>query len=121
MIVVQLRLFSVGPTDPTMGLAGFAEVTSALRGCLDCRLYRAAKGAPELLYLEQWEDWPSLEAHVRTARFRRLLEFMERSTQPPELLFFETTDQRGLEFVERLRGSKHRDAGDSPRTNGCSA
>jgi quinol monooxygenase YgiN len=89
-----------------MGLAGFAEVTSSLRGCLACRLYRAAAGAPELLYLEMWEDWPSLEAHVGSSNFRRLLKFMELSAQPPELMFSEAADCRGLEFVERIRGAR---------------
>ena len=56
-----------------------------------------------MLY-EEWEDWPNLENHIQSDAYRSILELMELSSEKPEIKFYNTSNARGMEIIEKLRG-----------------
>ena len=58
--------------------------TEVSHGCCECRVLQDAADEGALTYLVQWESLTKLEEHIRSARFRKLLPYIETSVQPPE-------------------------------------
>jgi quinol monooxygenase YgiN len=56
------------------------------------------------MLLEEWQDWLSIENHIRSDSYRSILELMELSSTPPEIKFCSVSDIQGMEVLERLRG-----------------
>jgi hypothetical protein len=67
-----------------------------------------------ILYIEQWDEWNSLRAHMKSGPYAHLLQILELSKDRPEVEFREVTEAHGLEFVEAVRlGRAQRGAGRS--------
>ncbi len=82
--------------DILLRLKGPTEVS---KGCRTCRIVQDVEDNHVLMYLVQWDTEAALEEHLRSARFRRLLPYIEMSVEPPEV-DFSTIDQiRGIEFL----------------------
>lgn len=79
--------------------------TSCLAGCLGC--YLTIEGGPSgtitICYQERWRDRESLDRHLRSALYSRILAAIELSRTPPVVEFFELTRTGGLELVEVAR------------------
>lgn len=54
-------------------------------------------------YAEQWESEEAMRAHIRSGVYRRLLAAMEISKQPPEVKFYYSNEEKGLELIEEVR------------------
>ena len=74
-------------------------------GCMDCAVYTDQGEAPTILYLEQWQSRETLDRHIRSELYFRVLSAMELADEAPEIYFHEVSDTRGLEYVESLRTS----------------
>lgn len=77
-------------------------------GCMSsgiCEEYGEEGG---LLYIEQWRSMAALESHLRSSSYTRILEAMELSSRPPDLIFLETGKTWSFELVERVRGVEHK-------------
>ena len=70
---------------------------------MDCAVYTDQGEAQTILYLEQWQSRESLDRHIRSELYFRVLSAMELAREPPEICFHEVSDTRGLEYVESLR------------------
>ena len=92
-------------TDTVKVLKTLCHQTAILPGCNCCRIYSNVEGAErddEILLLEKWDAKKSMEKHVLSPIFQQLLEIMDFSPTPPELLFHDVAETTGIEMVESL-------------------
>jgi hypothetical protein len=61
---------------------------------------------PHIRYAEQWESEEALEQHLRSDLYRRVLAAMELSRQPPEVIYYYTSNERGFDLIEAARGQE---------------
>ena len=71
--------------------------------CADCRLYSETGRPQSLLYVERWATARDFEVQLRSDRFGTLLAIMETAPQAPELEVRTVSEQRGLDYVSRIR------------------
>jgi quinol monooxygenase YgiN len=81
----------------------------AQQGCVDCRIYEESGPEGAVVFVERFESEETLEAHVRSDAYRRVLGAIELSGAPPEVRFDRVTTSEGMELIERSR---------APRTGG---
>ena len=55
------------------------------------------------MLLQEWEDWDSIETHIKSDAYRSVLELMELSSEQPEIKFNSISESKGMEFIEKLR------------------
>jgi len=55
-------------------------------------------------YTEQWESEAALETHLRSELYRRILAALELSKHAPEVHFYYTSETKGFELIECMRG-----------------
>ena len=79
--------------------------TMAQPGCLFCRLYSNVNNDDDLFLLEKWDSRETLEKHIRSDDFRRILAVMEMANEKPEMSFDTISKKEGLELVEIIRGN----------------
>lgn len=77
--------------------------TSTLAGCLGCSLTIEVGADSTICYQEQWQDRETLDRHLRSPLYSRVLAAMELSRTPPVVEFLEVTKAGGLEVVEIAR------------------
>jgi len=77
--------------------------SSARPGCVACHVLRDAQDENVLLYVEEWGSREQLERHIRSDQYRRLLEVMELSSEPPEIRFDTICRREGIELVAAVR------------------
>lgn len=77
--------------------------TASIPGCLDCLLTIEVGAGNTICYQEKWRDRETLDRHIRSALYSRVLSAMELSSAPPLIEFFEITKTGGLDLVERAR------------------
>lgn len=94
--------------DILLRLKGPTEVA---KGCRSCRVMQDVEDDRSLTYVVQWNTEAEVEEHLRSERFRRLLPYIELSTEPPEVDFSTIDRVRGIEFLVAAMGSPvpHRD------------
>jgi quinol monooxygenase YgiN len=80
--------------------------TEVSRGCRACRILQEVEDDHVLYLLLQWESEKDLEAHLRSERFRRLLPYIEMSTEPPQIDFSTIDRVGGVEFLIAALGSQ---------------
>ena len=78
--------------------------TCAQPGCISMTLYQDTNNPGTMMLLEEWEDWSSIENHIRSDSYRSILELMELSTKQPEIKFSNISNTKGMEVIEKLRG-----------------
>jgi quinol monooxygenase YgiN len=107
MFVVTVR-FTIPPEkrrDAVIVLTALCSQANALPGCRLCRAYEnigGNDGDDEILLLERWDKKESMEKHILTPNFQQLIEIMDYSTHPPELLFYHVSSTTGIDLVEKL-------------------
>ena len=72
-------------------------------GCAACDIYEEQGPEPALVFVERWETDATLEAHLRSDMYRRILGAMELSSDKPEIRFEHVSTSEGIELIERLR------------------
>ena len=77
--------------------------TSAQPGCISIALYQDTNNPDLLMLLQEWEDWGSVETHIRSDAFRNVFELMELSSEQPEIKFNSVSESKGMELIEKLR------------------
>jgi quinol monooxygenase YgiN len=105
MIVGMLRI----PLAPNR----HAEVLEVLRsiqgpvlaqpGCKAYHIYDEQGLEPAVVLVERWESRATLEAHIRSDIYRRILGAIELAGGPPEISFEVVSAREGMELIERLR------------------
>ncbi len=111
MFVATLR-FTIQPekkVDAITVLTALCSQADALPGCQLCRLYSNIgldDCDDELLLIERWSTKANLEKHILSPVFQQLIEFLDFTTSPPELLFYNVSETAGIEMVEDLCRNK---------------
>jgi quinol monooxygenase YgiN len=80
------------------------DLTRPAAGCLGCWLSEEDYLHNHIRYAEQWDSEESLNGHIRSDLYRRVLAALELSKQSPEVAFYYTQKAGGLEVIEALRG-----------------
>ena len=78
--------------------------TCAQPGCISMAFYQDTNDPESMVLLEEWEDWSSLEDHIRSDSYRSILELMELSSEQPGIKFNTISSTKGIEAIEKLRG-----------------
>lgn len=105
MIVGTLRIM-----PPAQRRADVLEILRAARGpvlaqpgCSACHVYEDHGDEPAVVLVEMWESQSALEKHLRSEDYRRILEAMELSAEPPLVRFDHVSATEGMELIERMR------------------
>ena len=85
--------------------------TCAQPGCISMTFNQDTNDPESMVLLEEWEDWSSLEDHIRSDAYRNILELMELSSEQPEIKFNTVSKTEGMEVIEAVRA---KDFGFSP-------
>ncbi len=83
----------------SVSTSAFAE-----SGCRSSHIWRDADDSGTFLLIEEWETPRRLEQHMRSPAFRRFLEVLELSGNPPEILYIEGLRLRGLDWMTEVLG-----------------
>ena len=87
----------------TEALHTLMDIARSEPGCVTCSLQTRLADGAHLIYREEWQSEADLRREVRSSRFDKLLELMERASRQPRLRFHLPTAVRGLEYVAELR------------------
>ena len=106
MIIAKLKI-SVPPNKRRSAIETIRAIigwTSAQAGCINIAFYQDTDNPDSMILLEEWEDWGSMEKHIRSDSYWNILELMELSSEQPEIKFSKVSSTKGMEFLEKLRG-----------------
>ena len=78
---------------------------SAEPGCAGYHIYEQEEPESAVVLVERWESEATLEDHIRSEAYRRILGAIEVSGAPPEVCFDFVSASKGMELIEQLRGS----------------
>ena len=84
-------------------LRSIQEPVLAQPGCTAFHVYEDLGDDRAIVLAEIWEDQASLERHLRSEAYRRILGAIELSTDAPEIRFDHVSASEGMELVTRLR------------------
>jgi len=73
-------------------------------GCISCHLSTEVGARVEVRYIEEWKAEEDLKTQVRSIRFSRIAELMERATELPQIEFTVPGGTRGLDYAVEVRG-----------------
>lgn len=73
------------------------------RGCLESVIYQECDPDPLILYLEHWQSKEDLNRHIQSSVYLRVLNAMDLCREKPEILFYDVSDTKGMEWIEALR------------------
>jgi quinol monooxygenase YgiN len=105
MIIASLKV-TISPErhgDALQLVRAILGPTRAQSGCAGISFYQDTDEPETLVLLEEWEDWSSLENHIRSESFRYLLALMDLSTGQPEIRLNRVSKTEGMEVIEKLR------------------
>ena len=75
-------------------------------GCIHYRMYQDLENENRLVIEQDWESEAILHRFIRSNAYLKILELIELSSQPPEILFNTISNIGGIEVVEALRCEK---------------
>lgn len=105
---VQMTVqWEVSPPESGAILSALHALMVAVRGepgCICCHLTTEMGDRTGLRYIEKWKNEEDLKRQLRSARFARLAELMERAIEPPRVEFALAAGVRGLEYAGEVRG-----------------
>jgi quinol monooxygenase YgiN len=108
MVLVSLKI-SIPPKKQgiaTQCVRSILGWTCAQPGCISMAFYQDTNDPDTMMLLEEWQDWGSLENHIRSEPFKGILALMEISSQQPEIKLSMISETAGLEAIEAIRSSQ---------------
>lgn len=82
--------------------------TRAEPGCIRYRFYQDVEDPNAFSFVEHWEDWQSLNGHLRSTHVGAFLQVLpDLITREPEAFFEEVARTKGLEAVEEAHRQAH--------------
>lgn len=72
-------------------------------GCLGCSSSFEMDQRASIRYVEEWKTEEELQHQIRSDRFARLAELMERSAERPSVEFVLPGGTLGLDYAEKVR------------------
>ena len=106
MVITSVRINApLGKRDEIVKTLGsLLGPTRVLPGCLSCNIYQDLENPNMLTLIEEWESRASLDRHVRSDEFRRILAAIDLASEPPEIRFCSVASTSGIELIEEIRG-----------------
>jgi quinol monooxygenase YgiN len=77
--------------------------TRVERGCVHCDLSTQVGERARFRYVEEWREEVDLRRQLRSDRFARLAELVERARERPQVDFELPGGARGLDYAEEVR------------------
>ena len=77
--------------------------TKARPGCAGITFYQDTDAANTMILLEEWEDWTSMEGHIRSESYRNILALMDLSNEQPDIRMYEISKIEGMKIIEGIR------------------
>ena len=74
-----------------------------LPGCVACDIYEEQGAQAAVVLVERWESDDTLQAHLASDLYRRILSAIELSGDRPEIRFEHVSASEGMEVIERSR------------------
>lgn len=111
MFVATLR-FTMQPdkkVDAMSVLNTLCSQAEIMPGCQLCQLYGNIgldNSDDEILLIERWDTKKHMEKHILSPIFQQLIEIIDFSVNPPELVFDQVSATAGIELVEDLCRNK---------------
>lgn len=99
--------WNVSPPESGAILAALHALMISVRGepgCVCCNLTTEMGEKTGVRYVEEWRHEEDLKRELRSVRFARLAELMERSIEPPRVQFALAAGVRGLDYAGEVRG-----------------
>ena len=105
MIVGTLRIQASASRrrDVVDVLRSIQEPVLAQPGCAAFRIYEEQGPDRAVVLVERWDSEETLDAHLRSESYRRILGAIELSGSPPEIRFDYVSASEGIELIERSR------------------
>jgi quinol monooxygenase YgiN len=101
---VQMEIEPQSVREAVQVLRSLLGPVRAEPGCSATRLLRDLDDERAVTFVEEWRDGASLQRHLRTATFRRILAVMELAAAAPTVEIDEITSRRGIDMVEEILG-----------------
>ncbi len=76
--------------------------TSVKSGCLQCSVLEEHGNEGAIFYVEKWESEETLNVHLHSAHYSRVLKAMDLAKEMPKVMFHTVSCTHGLEFVKKL-------------------
>ena len=89
-------------------LGSVAERCRFEPGCIGCRVYQDAEKRQVIMFEELWRDEESLERHLRSEEYRRVLLVVEMALEYPEIRFNTVSSSAGVEAIGKARNFTER-------------
>jgi quinol monooxygenase YgiN len=105
MIIATLRILPV-PERRAEVLEVFQAIQGpvlAQPGCIACHIYKEHGAKRAVALVERWASQATLEAHLRSETYRRVLGAIELSGSAPEVSFDYVSATEGMDLIERSR------------------
>ncbi len=77
--------------------------TGVKSGCMECGIYEEYGKRKGILYVEQWLSQETLQEHIRSTMYVRVLSALELASEPPDIYFYDVSRIEGLDLIESLR------------------
>jgi quinol monooxygenase YgiN len=106
-----------GKREAVLEILKFVEI--ALRGrteCGDCGVFEQKSHEEAIVYSDQWSSMEALSLHIRSDLFLRMLFAMELAARQPEIVFYEISSEKGLGWIQDLRGTDESSCPEEIRT-----
>ena len=81
----------------------------AERGYVNCSLSAELGDFAKVRYREEWQTEEDLQRQVKSPRFAKLAELIERASGHPNVQFHLANSVRGLDYAEELLGRNQHD------------
>jgi quinol monooxygenase YgiN len=102
MVITILQLKAA----PEKRLNIIKTINAMIGRCLHCELFGSTQNDDKLVLLEKWESQETLNQHIKSEEFRKVLAAMDTACEPPEINFYEVDSLAGMDLVEKVLGAK---------------
>ena len=102
IFTLQLKVLPAKRWDVLKTIHTIIGPTTVLPGCLHCSFYSSTTNDDELILLEKWDSKETLERHIRSDEFRKVIAAIETASEPPVIDFHKIASTEGMEFVEKI-------------------
>jgi len=102
IVILQVKVTPQKRADAVSIIKSLIGPTEAKSDCHSCKLYSHIDNDDVLILIEQWQSQESLEDHICSGGFRKVLAVMDLASRQPEITFHKVSSTEGMELVERL-------------------
>jgi len=71
---------------------------------MNCRLYQDVNDQNTILWAEEWVSRDTLESHLRSSQYQKILAALDMANVQPEIRFDTVAETAGMQLIEEARG-----------------